>query len=251
MGDADASVRAAAARAAGRLFRRCPGGCAILAVDRVGDALVRLLNDPDPAVQGAAFEGIGDLRYERAVKAVGEILAYLKGGEMGWAALDTLARIGHASSVPLFKTALSSRDPNFRRSAVEGLARAGDKGDGAAIDAMIAGERDPAVILAAAFAQHRAGRAVQTPRLVQALGDRRLAPQARDYLIELGTPVAPDVAAALPSAPDEARLAMLHVLGVTGGAKQAASVEPLQKDADPRVAAAARRALSRIRSFRR
>ena len=49
-----------------------------------------------------------------------------------------------------------------------------------------ASERDPAVALALTFAQQRSGRAQVAGRLVQALGDKRLGPQAQDYLIELG-----------------------------------------------------------------
>lgn len=246
MGDPDPSVRLAVARAAGRVFRRCPAGCSILAIDRVGDALVRLLNDPDPAVQGAGMEGLGELRYERAVKALTDRFGHFRDGEMAYGALDTLARIGHASSAGLFRTALASRDANFRRAAVEGLARAADKDAAAALDQLGATERDPAVALALTFAQQRSGRAQVAGRLVQALGDKRLGPQAQDYLIELGPATADDLAAALPEAQPDARIAILEALGVVGGARQVSAIESLRGDRDRRVAQAARRALARI-----
>jgi HEAT repeat protein len=250
LGDPDKSVRVAAARAAGRVFRGCAGNCGVVAVERLGDALVRLLNDPEQSVQGASMEALGELRYERAVKGLTDVMGYYKGGEMAWAALDTLARIGHPSSAATFNAAFVDKDPNFRRSAVEGLARS--KADRASeiIQAAAGTERDGSVALAMAFAQQRLGRATETLRVIQALGDRGLRKQAQEYLIELGPSVAPDVANALgPAAPD-ARVALLEVLGVTGGPKEAGAVDALQGDRDARVAAAAQQALSRIRKVR-
>lgn len=249
MGDREPRVRIAAARAAGRVFRRCPAGCGLVALDRVGDAMVRLLDDSDVAIQAAAMEGLGELRYERAVKALADIFGYYRSGEMAFGALDTLARIGHASSVPLFAGAVTSKDPNFRRAAAEGLARSGDKDSAPRLDGLAAAERDPSVVLALAFAQQRSGRGQHVPRFVQALGDRILRAQAQDYLIELGPPVAAALATSLAPAQPEARLALLEVLGVTGSAAEVPSIEPYQDDPDPRIAAAAQRALARIRAF--
>jgi HEAT repeat protein len=249
--DPEPAMRVAAARASGRLFRRCPGGCALLAVDKIGDALVHLLNDSDPMVQGAAMEGLGEMRYERGVKALTDIFTYHKSGESAWAALDTLARIGHASSVATFKAALAHKDLNFRRSAVEGLGRVGDKDSGTAIDAATNGERDAALVLAAAFAQHRSGRGVHTSRLVDGLGSKGTRLQAQEYLVELGPAMAPAVAAALAGATNESRVALLQVLGVTGTSKELAAIDPLQRDANEKVADAARRAASRIRSLKK
>lgn len=247
LGDPDAAVRAAVARASGRVFRRCPAGCGVVAVERLGDALVRLLNDPSGAVQSAAMEGLGELRYERAVTGLTEALLYYKTGETAWAALDTLARIGHASSVPTFNAALANKDPNFRRSAVEGLARVGGDKASDVIGAAAAVERDGSVTLAMAYGQHRLGRAAEATRIIQALGDKGLRQQAQEYLVEFGPPAAPQVAAGLVSTVPGVRVALLEVLGLTGTPREAALIEALQNDADPAVATAAQRTLSRIR----
>lgn len=251
LGDPEPAVRLAVARASGRVFRRCPSGCSLLALERIGDGLIRLLSDPNTGIQGAAMEGLGEIKYERAVKALTEAFGYYKAGEMAFGALDTLARIGQVESIPLFKTALGSKDPNFRRAAVEGLARTGDKDAAMAPDAILSSERDASVVFALAFAQQRTGRAHQVGRLVQALGDRNLRAQAQDYLIELGPAISSELAAAMTGTGGEMRVALLEVLGVTGTAKEAAAIEPLQNDRDPQVATAARRAVSRIRSLAR
>ena len=58
LGDPEPGVRVAAARAAGRVFRRCASPCAGSDIERVGDALVHSLNDPDDAVVMAVLEGL-------------------------------------------------------------------------------------------------------------------------------------------------------------------------------------------------
>jgi HEAT repeat protein len=251
LGDGEPAVRMAAARTAGRFFRRCPGSCQGLAVDRVGDALVHLLNEPDAAVQGAAMEGLGEMRYQRAVKALTDLHGYYRTGEMAYGALDTLARIAHGDSLPLFKAALTNRDPNFRRAAVEGLARIGTPEAVAALPAADARERDMAVRLAIAFADNRTARSPGLGRIVQALASKDLRWQAQDYLVELGPPVVSELAGALPAATTAARTALLEVIGINGGPAESALLGPLRHNDDPRVAAAAERALARIRSFTR
>jgi HEAT repeat protein len=250
LGDPDKNVRVAAARACGRIFRGCGGNCGVVAVERLGDGLVRLLNDTEASVQGAAMEALGELRYERAVKGLTDVMAYYRTGDMAWAALDTLARIGHASSVPTFNSAFVDQDPNFRRSAAEGLART--KADKASdiIQAAAGAERDGSVSLAMAYGQHRLGKANETQRIIQALGDRGLRKQAQEYLVELGPAAAADVAAALAAASPDARVALLEVLAVIGGPQQAGAVEALQNDRDAHVAAAAQQAFWRIRKIR-
>jgi HEAT repeat protein len=250
MGDAERDVRVAAARATGRLLRRCPDRCEALTLDPVGDGLIRLLSDPELMVQGAAMEALGEMRYERAARALAGVFDYYKQGVMAFGALDTMARVGSAASAPIFKRELASKDPNFRRASVEGLARIG--GDAVAdVESIAAAERDPSVLLALSFARHRAGRVQGVGDLLKALDTRDLRAPAQDYLVELGPAVSGDLAGALPAATVEGRVAILDVLGVTGGTKEAPAIERMQNDRDQNVAAAARRALARIRSLGR
>jgi HEAT repeat protein len=193
------------------------------------------------------MEGLGEIRYERAVKSLTDGFAYYKRGVLAFGALDTLARIGHASSAPLFRSALRSGDSRFRRAAVDGLARSGDKDAASLLTPMETSERDASVVLAIAFWRHRSGQSQQLSRLVQALGDPDLRVQSQDYLVELGPSAAPELAGQLGAAVPEARIALLEVLGVTGRGTQAHAVEAFQNDGDARVAAAAARTLARIR----
>ncbi|RPJ71604.1 MAG: hypothetical protein EHM24_11885 [Acidobacteria bacterium] len=248
LGDPEPAARAAAARAAGRVFRRCAAPCAGADIERLGNALVHSLNDPDQAVVMAVLEGIAELRYERAVQALTDFYNYEKKGPVALATLDALGRIGHRSSVPLFRAALTRKEPAALRAAVEGLARAGDKDSVTAAALSLAKQRKSEVVLGVAFAQQRVGQVSQLDRLVQAAGGTDTYLQAQDYLIELGPPVAQAVAGALPAASTAARLRLIEVLGVIGGADQLPALQAAERDETASVAAAAVRAVRRIKA---
>lgn len=251
LGDPKPPIRAAAARAAGRMFRRCAAPCEIPGVQRLGDALVRGLNDPEAPVLMAVIEGLGEMRYSRATEALNHVYDYFKKQPPALAALDALARIGSPASVPLFKAAAARKEPAARRAAVEGLARTGDRDAlTAAVTEAQAVRADTEVVLGAAFALQRAGLGQHLSSLLNAAGGDDTALQVQDYLVELGSSVAPQVAAALPTAEGEARARLIEVLGVIGGPDQAPAIEAVRGDGAARVASAAERALKRLAGSR-
>jgi HEAT repeat protein len=232
----DAVMRAATARVLGRLRAAA-----------AGDALVASLNDPNDLVQQFATESLGLLRNDRAVQALTDRVAYYGKGEKVSAALLALARIAHASSRDLFRARLTDADPAVRRAAAEGVGRLRDRASIERVRAMA--QADPAneVRLASLFALDRLGEP-QMAGIAVSLGQPVLGDQARDYLLDAGPAAAPALAAAIarPSTP-AARADLVHLLGYLGGAAEARVLEPLTKDADPRVARAAVNALNRLR----
>ena len=248
LGDPEPAARAAAARAAGRVFRRCTAPCAGADIERLGDALVHSLNDPDQAVVMAVLEGISELRFERAVQALTDLYNYEKKGPVALATLDALGRIGHPSSAPLFRAALTRKEAAAQRAAVEGLARAGDKEGVASAAVTLAKQRNSEVALGVAFAQQRVGESSRLDRLIEAAGGIGTYLQSQDYLIELGPPVAKAVAAVLPAASAQARVRLIEVLGVIGGADQLPALQAAGRDETASVAAAAARSVRRIKA---
>ncbi len=119
----DPAIRTAAARVAARLE-----------VKAAGETLIKALNDSSAPVRYAAMRALGTLREELAVVALTDQFTFYGKGEGAWSALDALARIGHGSSVPLFKARLADRDPFLRRAAAEGLGRSGDTSELAALE---------------------------------------------------------------------------------------------------------------------
>ena len=195
------------------------------------------------------MRALGELRDERAVDALTEQFTFYGKGEGAFAALEALARIAHASSVPLFKARLADRDPSLRRAAAEGLGRVGDKSEVSALEVGAGNDDNETARAAMAFALQKLGRNYVS-RLVDLMDSPRMAPQVQGYLLELG----PSITQALlphlqePEAAVRARIA--EVLGMFGGEKALAALQPLTKDSDREVVAAVTRAIERIKMGR-
>lgn len=235
LADRDAEMRIAAARVIGRLR-----------VGTAADALIGTMNDADEEVRSAAMRALGDIREKRAVQALTERLEYYGRGREAKASMDALARIGETSSVPLFKTRLGDPDTEMRRLAAEGIGRTDDRAAAAELEAMIGVERSDEVRLAMSFALQRSGRPY-LHRVVGSLTDRRLTRQAVESLVEIGSPAAPELTSYLQDPDPVIRAYVADVLGVIGNSSIISALEAARRDRDRAAAAAAERAVSRIR----
>ena len=231
----DPAIRAAAGRVIGRLH-----------VTSAGDALVRAINDSHAEVRYTAMRALGEIHETRAVQALTEQLEFYKKGEGAWSALDALARIGSPSSVGVFKQYLADKDPFLRRAAVEGLGRAGDASEVDALARIAMTDDAPMVRLGASFALQKLGQNYVS-RIADMLTNDKVAGQAVEALIELGPSIAPQLYARLQESQPEMREAIADVLGMIGGQASLPSLQAAAKDKDPDVAAAARRAIARVR----
>jgi HEAT repeat protein len=231
----DPSIRAAAARVAGRLELKI-----------ATDVLIKAMNDSSPQVRYASMRALGDLREERAVQALTDQFNYYKKGEGAWSALDALARIAHPSSVPLFKANLTNKDEYFRRASAEGLARTGDASELATLQSAANTEQSKMARAAMTFAMQRLGQNY-LPRLVDFMSTDNLAPQVQGYLMELGPSIAPSLVPLLQEPDATVRVRITEVLGAIGSHSTIAALEPLAKDHDRTTAAAAGNAIERIK----
>ena len=229
-------IRFAAARVLGRL-----------AAGSAGDALIFAMNDPVDEVRYAAVEAIGEVRAERALQALEDQIAYYERGEIVILALQALARIGHPSSAPRFEGLVSDANPNVRRIAVEGMARASAPERVFELEARLATESDPAVRLAMAFALASRGRAY-LDQLVDDMTRPETADLARRYMTELATSATQDLHPFLHNSNAGVRLAAADILGFVGTAADVAALEPLTRDPDTAVVSAGDLAVKRIRS---
>ena len=244
IGSSDPAMRYAAVRVLGRVFAKRQEDEPIEST--VGDAVITALNDTDRAVKTAAMVALGAMRYDRSVQALTDLFAYYAKGDAADASLDALARIAHATSVPLFIAQLESKTASLRGIAIEGLARSGDKAQLAAIQAASDKEREQRVTLAGAFALVLLGNA-PTDQVADSLSRPKLREQAKGYLIELAPGRTATFAHQLLDGDAQIRLDMVDVLGLAGDPAAIPVVEPLTKDRDPQVARAAERALARLR----
>ena len=232
----DPAIRTAAARVIGRLD-----------VTSAGQALIKAINDSHADVRYASMRALGYIGDASAVQALTDQLSYYKKGEGAWSALDALARIASKSSVPVFKQYLADKDPFLRRAAIEGLGRAGDASQTDNLVGIATTDEAPMVRLAACFTLQKLGQNYVT-RLADMLMNGKLAQQGVESLIELGPSVAPQLYPRLQESQPEVREAIADVLGVIGGAGALMPLQAAAQDKDPDVAAAARRAILRIKA---
>ena len=185
IGAVDPARRYAAVQVIGRVFERRLHDEPI--DQGVGDAVISALNDKEPAMQAAAMQALGAMRYDRAVQGLMDLFQYYGKGDMAESALDALAHIAHPSSVPLLVAQLASKNATLRGMAIEGLARAGDRGRLGDVQSAIRSDRNGSLQLAGSLAGLMlSGDAVGGPLspIVEALAKPKLREQARWYLIE-------------------------------------------------------------------
>lgn len=230
----DPAIRSGAARVIER--QRFPG---------MGDALIKSVNDSHPEVRYAAMRALGAVHEERALAALTEQLAYYKKGEGAWSALDGLAHLAAAASVPAFKERLTDKDPFIRRAAVEGLGRSADVSALDTIERMVTTDDSAMVRLASAFALQKL-RGNYIGRIVDLMSSTKVIPQAEAYLVELGPGVVSAIGPRMHDADPDIREALANVLGAVGDGSVLPALEAASKDPDASVAAAAKRAIARL-----
>jgi HEAT repeat protein len=232
----DPAVRAAAARVIGRLQ-----------VTAAADALTRAVNDSHADVRYAAMRALGSIKDVRAVQTLTDQFAYYRKGEGAWASLDALAHLAQPGSATLFKERLADKDPFIRRAAAEGLGRLGDS---SAVEDLVRDattDESEMVRTAMAFALAKLGRNYVT-RIVDSMDSPKMLAQAQDYLIELGPSILKDLYPRLHETEPSIRGGVAEVLGMIGGEAAIPALQPVTQDHDADVAAAAKRAIARIKS---
>lgn len=231
----DPLIRAGAAAVIGRLQ-----------VTSAADALIRAINDSQAPVRYAAMRALGEIRATTAVEALTQQFNYYGKGEGAWSALDALARIGHASSVALFKQRVADRDAYLRRAAAEGLGRAGDTSEVTTFEIGAGNDQSPMVRAAMAFALQKTGRNYLS-RLVDFLNSDKMVPQIEGYLLELGPSIVGELLPRLQEPEPSIRARVADVLGALGDPAALPALQAAAQDRNRDAAEAARRAIERIK----
>lgn len=242
--------QAAAAAAGGRALEDCGTGAALTAESmcvQFGNALVNTLNNRDRQVHRAAMLALGQLRYPDGARALEDQLSFYQRGPDAKAALEGLAGIGHQTSADIFKRHLGDADPDFRRLAIEGLARAGDRMDLPQLEQMAQSERSNEVRLALHYAMLALGSPGKLDEMVAAVRVSTLRPHAIVYLLDLSPRMAATLAESLHDQNAGTRMLVADVLGFSGDANVIPQLDAAAKDPDAATARAAQRAIDRIK----
>jgi HEAT repeat protein len=249
--DSEPVLRQAGTNALGRLFGAAnlnPAGNKALVALRVeaGDQVVGGMNDADPDVRLASMGALGEMRYERAIQSLTDVFEYYKKGAEAVTALDAVARIAHAGSLPVLLAQIGNRDATVRRLAVEGIGRIQDKPAMADVVARTAREQSPYVVYARAFARARNGDLKQIAKLVEGFKYSLLESEVFAYLVELGAPGAPELVTYASHKDSKVRAGVAEVLGVIGDESAVPALGTLARDKSAIVASAAARSQARL-----
>lgn len=234
--DLEAKVRAGAATSLGKI------GTA-----EDGKALIPLLADESMEVRNRALQALGVLRVREAGPALRELYESNRRKDFGLRVLGCLSRIGDPAQADLFRELLRDPDPDRRRLAVEGLARVADTSMLSAFKKDYQREKSDEIKLSYNFAITLLGDHAFLDTLVLSLSTKSLATRARNYLLELGPQIVPELYPYLNDQDAEIRAGLCALLAQLGQPEAIPHLTPLLSDPNPKVADRANRAVERLK----
>jgi HEAT repeat protein len=248
------NVRSALPALANALRDPDPGvrGAAATAIGKVGTAadgvaLVPLLADETAEVRNRVLHAIGVLRVREAGEPLRQMYEANRRREWAVRVLGALSRIGDRSQTELFQEVVQDPDPERKRLAIEGLGRISDPSRLAAFKKDYQREKTDELRLAYSFALTLLGDRAFVDTIVLNLPSRTLGTRSRNYLLEMGADVLPDIYPYLGDPDPEVRAALCDVIALIGDADAIARLTPLVSDPSPKVADRANRAIEKLR----
>jgi HEAT repeat protein len=234
--DPDSRVRSAAATAIGKV------GTA-----EDGRALIPLLADEDAVVRNRVLQAIGVLQVREAGAPLRQMYEANRRRESAVRVLAALARIADPAQVDLFQEVVQDPDPERKRLAIEGLGRISDPPRLPAFKKDYQREKSEELRLAYSFALTKLGDRAFIDTIVLNLPSRTLGTRSRNYLLEMGSDVLPDLYPYLGDPDPEVRAALTDVMALIGDVEAISRLTPLINDPSPKVADRANRAVEKLR----
>lgn len=234
--DPDAGVRGAAATAIGKVGTAADGR-----------ALIPLLADEDAEVRNRVLQAIGVLRVREAGPPLRQMYEANRRREAGVRVLAALSRIADPAQADLFQEVVQDPDPERKRLAIEGLGRISDPSRLPAFKKDYQREKTDELRLAYSFALTLLGDRAFVDTIVLNLPSRTLGTRSRNYLLEMGSEVLPDLYPYLGDPDPEIRAALCDVIALIGDFDAVARLTPLINDPSPKVADRANRAVEKLR----
>lgn len=234
--DPDAGVRGAAATSIGKIGTAADG-----------TALIPLLADEDSRVRNRVLQAIGVLRVREAGAPLRQLYENNRRREAGTRVLAALSRIADPAQTDLFQEVVQDADPERKRIAVEGLGRISDAARLPAFKKDYQREKADEMRLAYSFALTLLGDRAFVDTIVLNLPSRTFGTRSRNYLLEMGSDVLPDLYPYLSDPDPEVRAALCDVIALVGDADAVPRLTPLINDPSPKVADRANRAVEKLR----
>jgi HEAT repeat protein len=232
----------------------------LIAFEKIRDRSVApklhyLLRDLDEKVQLAALETVGLLMNPESVPFLREAYERGRNDRVRRAALNALAQIPSADSIPIFSAQLDSADEFLRAAAAEGLARAGHTASAGPLAERFAAETKMRPRLALAFGvvklgQNGLGEFDPLRYLLNTLNSKAWKGVAEGYLVELvrSEPTRKAIESSLPQASKAEKMVTAGILARAGSRDSEATLESLSRDPDTEIANEALRALRLLKA---
>ncbi len=219
----------------------------------VGKDLMNYVSYSDSKVRNEAVYALGCLRYREAVPE----LTRLYEKESGLPAkqsdkayreclINAIALIADSTSKELLLKESKATQDDIRLRAFEGLARIGDPSMVTDISRDRLHEKDPRIRTAQAFALYRMGRKEFLDEVVNALGDKKTSPEARQCLVELRSAELPELYAQAKNDNVSVREGLAEIIGTLGDSQAIPVLQELGKDRRGQISALANQAIRRI-----
>jgi HEAT repeat protein len=208
--------------------------------------LIPYIDDLDIDVRNEAILTVGLLKCQEALPQLKQIYEEGSNDQLRLKALQALALIGDASSLEVFRRALTDPDAIRRQYGAEGLARIANAAVLEETSRAFLSEKNAATLLALSYALHQMGRPEYMEKLVFCLNEKARANQVQHYLIEMGKPAVPELETYLSSDSATVRERLCFVLGMIGDASAIEKLKPLLKDDNTEVVASASQAIRRL-----
>ena len=220
----------------------------------VAPQLFYLLRDPDEKVQLAAIQTVSLLGNKEANAPLREAWERTKSDKVRRALLEAMAMLPDEANRPLFEKYLSDADEGMRAGAAEGLGRLGKAEDRSKIETLWEGEKKMRPRLSQAYAlvalgQREISELSPLQYLINTLNHKAWQGVARGFLKVL----APEPAVRFPlhnallNGNRTEKLALIDILGASGGKDSVEPLETMSKDPDVVVSSESFRALRTLR----
>jgi HEAT repeat protein len=209
-------------------------------------ALIALLTDPSNDVRIRVLRALGTLQVREAGAPLREMYEANRKKDIGVRVLEALSRIGDPAQADLFRELVAEGDEHRKRLAIEGLARLQETALLPAFKKDYQRESREDVRLALSFGITRLGDPAFLDGLVRGLSSK-YGKRCREYLLELGRPVLPELYEYLGDSDADVRANLCEVLGVMGDAETITRLSPLVGDPNERVSDTANRAIEQLK----
>lgn len=230
-----------------KMVRTCVRALGYIGKEDTGADLVPMMKHADREVVIDSIRVIGQFRYKPALPELARFLEYNRDDRYKRITLQAISRMGDPSSEQIMKKYYASDDKELRQYAIEGFGRMKLRNYMDPLKRDIQTEKDRRLKLALAFSLFELGDTAYIETLVRALPDRVYRAQAREYIVELGQPAVPQVAAYLKTEDKTLRIQVIRVLADMHQTDAISYLEPWMKDKDLEIAQTATDAIRELK----